>query len=82
MCAAGQPHGALCCSPETEETKAQFRGLLSSLHDSFKDHVRQARSGKLRGSQDELFSGQHPPVLDEAGTALCTATCVLRHETL
>lgn len=43
--------------PERPEDVAYLCGILSSLHEAFKDAVRDRRAGRLRGSEDELFSG-------------------------
>ncbi|GDY31167.1 S49 family peptidase [Gandjariella thermophila] len=45
-------------SPEKDEDIAWLKKLQAELHDQFVAWVRQRRSGKLRGEDDELFSGE------------------------
>ena len=44
--------------PQTEEDLAIVRGILSALHENFKNQVKSARGEKLKGPESKLFSGQ------------------------
>jgi signal peptide peptidase SppA len=44
--------------PESAEDVARLEGLLTEMHESFKNLVRTRREGKLKGDEAELFSGQ------------------------
>ncbi|MEL6609075.1 MAG: S49 family peptidase [Pseudomonadota bacterium] len=42
--------------PEKDEDIARLKGLLEDIHETFKDHVRTRREGKL--PEDDLFTGE------------------------
>lgn len=44
--------------PEREEEVAHLRRIQADIHEAFRAHVRVRRQGKLKGSEDELFSGR------------------------
>ena len=44
--------------PERDQDVAMLRGIQQSIHDSFKDHVRSRRGGRLVGDEAELFDGR------------------------
>jgi signal peptide peptidase SppA len=44
--------------PENAEDVARLEGLLTEMHESFKNLVRSRRLGKLKAEESELFSGQ------------------------
>jgi signal peptide peptidase SppA len=44
--------------PEREEEVAHLRRIQADIHEAFRAHVRAHRQGKLKGSEDELFSGR------------------------
>jgi signal peptide peptidase SppA len=44
-------------SPLREEDVAHLRSIQTDIHDSFKAMVRTRREGRLKGTEDELFSG-------------------------
>ena len=55
---AGEHKGILDpFSPVSEFDRAHIDGLLSNLHEIFIDAVRAGRGDRLKGSDDELFSG-------------------------
>src|SRR3954447_4167497 len=43
--------------PEDPADVARLSGLQQDIHESFKDHVRRRRAGKIDASDDTLFSG-------------------------
>ncbi|MFD1381396.1 S49 family peptidase [Fodinicurvata halophila] len=43
--------------PRKSEDVEHLRGILDELHESFKDEVRRQRVGRLKASEDELFTG-------------------------
>jgi signal peptide peptidase SppA len=45
-------------SPERPEDVARLKRLQADIHDNFKALVRARRGDKLKGSEDELFSGE------------------------
>lgn len=44
--------------PENPEDVERLRGLLGELHATFRDQVRARRGAKLRGAEEDLFSGR------------------------
>jgi serine protease SohB len=44
--------------PERPEDVERLRGLLDELHETFKDWVRTRRAGKLKATEEELFTGR------------------------
>ncbi len=44
-------------SPQNPEHLEHLKALQSDIHESFKGHVRSRRGDKLKGEEDELFSG-------------------------
>lgn len=44
--------------PEKPEDVARLEGMLSEMHESFKALVRERRSGKLKGEEKVIFSGE------------------------
>jgi ClpP class serine protease len=43
--------------PERPDDVAHLHGILASLHEAFKDTVRERRAGRLKGDEADLFSG-------------------------
>lgn len=44
-------------TPEKAEDVARLKSIQSDLHESFKNHVRKRRGDRLKGDEEELFSG-------------------------
>ncbi|WP_029009855.1 S49 family peptidase [Azospirillum halopraeferens] len=44
-------------SPEREDGVAHLKGIQADIHDAFKSMVRTRRDGRLKGTEEELFSG-------------------------
>jgi len=45
-------------SPEKPEEVVHLRAILEDTHETFRRHVRDRRSGKLKGDEEVLFSGR------------------------
>ncbi|MDF2095018.1 S49 family peptidase [Aquibaculum arenosum] len=44
--------------PRDQAEVERLRGLLTELHENFKEQVRHRRKGRLKASEEELFSGE------------------------
>lgn len=44
--------------PEREEEVAHLQSIQADIHEAFRAHVRARRQGKLKASEEELFSGR------------------------
>jgi signal peptide peptidase SppA len=44
--------------PEDEGERERLKSIQKELHENFKSYVRGRRQGKLKGAEDELFSGE------------------------